>query len=279
VTGDVGGIPQADQEAMRRSGLAHLLSISGLHVAAVIGGTMFFAMRLLALSPYLALRFRLPLIAAGAGALAGIAYTSLSGAEVPTLRSCIAALFVLAALAIGREAMTLRLVATGALLILLWTPESITNPSFQLSFAAVVALIAFHEQPRVRSLFQKRDEGRFRAIGREGLSLLLTGLIVEAALAPIALYHFQRTGLYGALANIIAIPLTTFVIMPLEGLALLFDMAGLGAPLWWLTGKSMTLLIALARAVAAWPGAVLPLPSMPLPAFALLAFGGIWIAL
>src|SRR3546814_7962632 len=80
---------------MRLSGLAHLLSISGLHVTAVIGGTMLLVMRLLALSPALALRAPLPLIAASAGALAGIGYTLLAGAEVPTVRSCVAALLVL----------------------------------------------------------------------------------------------------------------------------------------------------------------------------------------
>ena len=98
---------------MRRSGLAHLLSVSGLHLTAVVGAVMLLTLKLLALSPMLALRFRLILVAAGAGALAGIAYTLLTGAEVPTVRSCIAALLVLAGIALGREAITLRLVAVG----------------------------------------------------------------------------------------------------------------------------------------------------------------------
>jgi competence protein ComEC len=127
VTGDVGAIDQADADAMRRSGLAHLLSISGLHVAAAIGAVMFLTLRLLALSERLALLWPLHLIAAGAGALAGIAYTLLSGAEVPTVRSCVAALIVLAGLALGREAMTLRLVAVGALVVLLFRPEALVD--------------------------------------------------------------------------------------------------------------------------------------------------------
>ena len=86
---------------MRRSGLAHLLSVSGLHLTAVVGAVMLLTLKLLALSPALALRFRLVLVAAGAGALAGIAYTLLTGAEVPTVRSCIAALLVLAGIALG----------------------------------------------------------------------------------------------------------------------------------------------------------------------------------
>jgi len=279
VTGDVGAISDEDSNAFRRSGLAHLLSISGLHVTAVVAATMFLVLRLLALSPRLALRANLLLIAAAAGALAGIAYTLLSGAQVPTVRSCVAALLVLGGIALGREAMTLRMVAAGALIVLLFRPEALVGPSFQLSFAAVTAIIAFHEHPKVRALLLKRDEGWGRKFLRGLFGLLATGLLVEAVLAPIAIYHFHRAGFYGALANIVAIPLTTFVIMPLEALALLFDLTGLGAPFWWLAGKGLAALLWMARTVSALPGAVTSLPSMPLPAFLLMVMGGLWIAL
>jgi len=279
VTGDVGAISDDDNNAFRRSGLAHLLSISGLHVTAVVAATMFLVLRLLALSPWLALRANLLLIAAAAGALAGIAYTLLSGAQVPTVRSCVAALLVLGGIALGREAMTLRMVAAGALIVLLFRPEALVGPSFQLSFAAVTAIIAFHEHPKVRGFLLKRDEGLGRKLLRELAGLLATGFLVEAALAPIAIYHFHRAGFYGALANIVAIPLTTFVIMPLEALALLFDLAGLGAPFWWLTGKGLALLLWIARTVSGLPGAVTALPSMPLAAFLLMVAGGLWVAL
>ncbi|WP_152998699.1 ComEC/Rec2 family competence protein, partial [Sphingopyxis sp. H115] len=115
VTGDRGAISDADAEAMRRSGLAHLLSISGLHVTAVVGFAMLLTLRLLALSRRLALAGYVLPLAAAAGALAGGGYTLLAGAEVPTLRSFIAALLVLVAFLMGREALTLRLVAAGAL--------------------------------------------------------------------------------------------------------------------------------------------------------------------
>jgi len=279
VTGDVGAISDDDNNAFRRSGLAHLLSISGLHVTAVVAATMFLVLRLLALSPKLALRANLLLIAAAAGALAGIAYTLLSGAQVPTVRSCVAALLVLGGIALGREAMTLRMVAAGALIVMLFRPEALVGPSFQLSFAAVTAIIAFHEHPKVRALLLKRDEGVGRKLLRELVGLLATGFLVEAALAPIAVYHFHRAGFYGALANIVAIPLTTFVIMPLEALALVFDLAGVGAPFWWLAGKGLLFLLWIARSVSALPGAVTSLPSMPLAAFLLMVAGGLWVAL
>lgn len=278
-TGDQNAIPETDAEAMRRSGLAHLLSVSGLHLTAVVGAVMLLVLKLLALSPVLALRFRLVLIAAGAGALAGVAYTLLTGADVPTVRACIAALLVLAGIALGRDALTLRLVAVGALIVLLLWPESLAGPSFQMSFAAITALVALHEHPRVRALLMRRDEGVAQRFGRIVLGLILTGLAVEIALTPIALYHFHKAGLYGALANLVAIPLTTFIIMPLEALALLFDTVGLGGPFWWLAGKALTFLLALAHGVATAPGAVTMLPAMPRAAFALMICGGIWIAL
>lgn len=278
-TGDQGAIGEDDAEALRRSGLAHLLSVSGLHVSAVVGGVMLLALRLLALSPRLALRAPLLLIAAGAGALAGIGYTLLSGAQVPTIRSCVAALLVLAGIAMGREAITLRLVATGALVVLLLWPEALAGPSFQLSFAAVTALVALLDHPRIAAFAARREEGPLMRWGRSLAVLLLSGLLIEAALAPIALFHFHKSGLYGAAANIVAIPLTTFVIMPLEALALLLDMVGLGAPAWWLTSQSLALLLWIARSVAGAPGAVAVLPTMAWGAFALMVAGGLWLAL
>jgi len=279
VTGDRGAIAQDDADAMRRSGLAHLLSISGLHVTAVVIATMTLVLKLLALFPPLALRVRLPVVAAGAGACAALFYTWLSGADVPTVRSCIAALLVLAALSLGREAITLRMIATGALLVLLVLPESLAGPSFQLSFAAVTAIVALHEHPGVRGWFLKREEAIGWRLLRELGSLLLTGVAVEAALMPIGLYHFHTAGLYGALANIVAIPLTTFVTMPLEALALLLDPIGLGGPAWWAVDRSLALLLWIAHLVSSAPGSVAALPAMPDGAFVLMVAGGLWIAL
>ncbi len=278
-TGDRGAIKDEDAEAMRRSGLAHLLSISGLHVTAVVGAVYLLIMRLLALFPHLALRFRLPLVAASCAAVAALSYTLLTGAQVPTIRACIAALLVLIALIIGRSAITLRMVAAGALLVLLLWPESLVGPSFQLSFAAVTAIIALHTHPKVQSLFARRDEGIGKRFGRAIFALFLTGLVVELALMPIALFHFHKAGIYGALANIVAIPLTTFVIMPLEALALLLDTVGLGAPIWWICEKALNSLLILAHYVSSSPGSVTMLPTMPLAAFGFLIFGGLWLAL
>lgn len=203
----------------------------------------------------------------------------MTGAEVPTVRSCVAALLVLGGLAMGRDAVTLRLVATGALIVQLLWPEALAGPSFQMSFAAVTALVALAEHPRFRAFAAARDEGRLRKLGRNLAVMLATGIAVELTLMPIALFHFHKAGLLGAFANLIAIPLTTFVVMPLEALALLLDVAGLGAPAWWLTEQSLNLLLLLAHGVAASPMASLLAPTMGMGLFGIAMIGLLWCLL
>jgi competence protein ComEC len=279
VTGDRGGISEADNDAMQRSGLAHLLSVSGLHITAVVGGTLLLLMRLLALSPRLALRTNVPLLAAAGAAVAAMGYTWMSGSEVPTIRSCIAALLVLAALALGREAVTLRLVAAGALMVMLLWPEAVAGPSFQLSFAAVTVIVALHEHPRVQGWFARRGDGLAAGLARSIAAMVLTGVAIELVLMPIALFHFHRTGVYGALANVIAIPLTTFIIMPAEALGLALDSVGLGAPAWWVAGQGLGLLLALAHGVSDMPGAVMTMPRPSPWGFGLSVAGLLWLLL
>jgi competence protein ComEC len=278
-TGDQHSVDEDDAEAMRRSGLTHLLSVSGLHIAAVVAAAMLLSLKLLALSERLALRVNLVLVSAGVAAAAGIGYTLLTGAQVPTVRSCVAALLILAGIALGREAFSIRLIAVGALVVLLIRPESLAGASFQMSFAAVTAIVALHSTVWARRLFQRRDEGIPGRVARALLAMAATGLAVEIALIPFALFHFHRAGLYGVAANIVAIPLTTFVIMPLEAGALLLGAVGLGQPLWLLCGLAIDALLWLAHHVADARGAVALLPAMPVWAFALMVAGGLWLCL
>lgn len=278
-SGDRGGIAAADEEAMRDAGLTHLLSVSGLHVSAVVALVYFLAIRLLALWPWLALRVRLPILAAGAAALAGIGYTLLTGAEVPTVRSCIGALLVLLALAVGREPLSLRMLAVAAICVMLLWPEAVVGPSFQMSFGAVIAIVALVGSAPARRFLAPRDEGWWTRGLREFAMLLVTGVVIELALLPIGLFHFHKTGVYGALSNVIAIPLTTFVTMPLIALALLLDTVGAGTPAWWLCGKSLDLLLGLAHWTASQPGAVTRLPAMGGALFGVFLGGALWLAL
>ncbi len=278
-TGDRGAISKADEIAMRDAGLTHLLSISGLHVSAVIAAAYLIALKTLSLWPTFALKFRLPVVAAAIAALAGIGYTLLTGSQVPTVRSCIAAMLVLGAVALGRDALSLRMVAVAAFCVLLLWPEAIVGPSFQMSFAAVIAIVALHNCAPVRAFLAPREEGRFAWVLRRGIMLLVTGLVIEIALMPIVLFHFHRSGLYGALANVIAIPLVTFVSMPFIAIALALDLLGLGKPAWWVVQQSLDLLLWIAHTTASQPGAVKLMPQMSDATIALFVGAGLWLSL
>jgi competence protein ComEC len=198
---------------------------------------------------------------------------------VPTVRSCVAALLVLGALALGREALSLRMVAVAAVFVLLLWPESAIGPSFQMSFAAVLAIIALSTCAPVRAFLAPREEPWWARIGRKAVMLFATGAVIELALMPIVLFHFHRAGFYGALANMIAIPLVTFVSMPLIALGLVLDTIGLGAPCWWLVEQSLDLMLAIAHFTAEQAGAVRLMPQISGMTISLFVAGALWLGL
>lgn len=279
VTGDRAAVPEQTTDDMRNSGLAHLLSISGLHIALVTGGVFILVRRLLCLLPALALRLPVKAIAAIAAAISAIGYTLLSGASVPTVRSCLATLTVLAGVFLGRQAISMRLVAWGATLILFVRPEALLNPSFQLSFAAVTGLIALYQSQLGRWLLPGHETPFPGRLARHGIGMLASGLVAEVMLAPIALFHFNQVGLYGLVANLIAIPLTSFWIMPAIAFALLMDALALGTYGYSLAGWGLDLLADTARFVASWPGSVAHWRLIPPGAFAVIMLGLLWLAL
>src|SRR5690606_37587682 len=148
-----------------------------------------------------------------------------------------------------------------------------------LSFAAVIAIVALHGAAPVRAFLRPREEGWIAWSARRTAMLLLTGLVIEIALMPIVLFHFHRAGIYGAFANVVAIPLVTFVSMPLIALALLLDLVGAGSPVCWLAGQSLELLLAIAAFTSVQPGAVRLVPQMSGTTFALYLAAGLWLAL
>ncbi|TPE61151.1 ComEC/Rec2 family competence protein [Sandaracinobacter neustonicus] len=279
IYGEQGHIRPDLLEAMRTAGLAHILTVSGFHIAVVVGGVLLLLRRLLALWPWLALRFSVTRIAAVGAGVAGTLYMLLSGADLPAVRATIAAWVVLGALMLGRDPLSLRLIGFAALLILLARPEALLNPSFQLSFAAVTALAALAASELGAQLRAHREDGPLRRLGRHVAALVMTGLVVELALTPIVLAHFGRAGVYGLFANLLAIPLTGLIIMPLLGLWLALSLIGLGPlvapPLRW----SLNALAGIGETVAGWPGASVQLAAMPMPALLVMLAGGLLIAL
>jgi competence protein ComEC len=281
LTGDQNGLSKEAQQTLRDSGLAHILSISGLHLAFAAGLMMGLVRYGLALMPGIALRVPVKKIAAVAALLGSAFYLALAGAPVPAQRAFGMLAIVLIGVLADRTALTLRLVCWAAAVILLIQPESLTGASFQLSFAAVVALVAVWEAARLRRARRyaegvDRTDGMRRRIGRYAADSVLSTLVASLATAGFAVYHFNRLSLVGVVANLLAVPLTGVWVMPWGLLAMLLMPLGLEwlalVPMGW--GVDWTLDIA--RWAAALPGAASVAPSMPGASLWLLTLGGLW---
>ena len=279
LNGEQTGIPADVMNDYRYSGLAHLLSISGLHIA-LVAGLVFFVVRvLLALIPPVALRFPIKKWAALTGLLTAFGYMLVVGAAAPTLRSVLMTGTVMVAIMTDRNPLSMRLLACSAVAIMAWTPEAMLGPSFQMSFAAVAALIATFE---VMTPILHRWRAGSGALGQAALYLggtILTSVVATVAVTPFSLYHFQQDALYGVLSNMLAIPLTSFWVMPWALLVYLLMPFGLEA--WALVpmGWGVAACNWLAHVTAALPGAVLRFPAMPGWGLAAIVLGGLWLTL
>jgi competence protein ComEC len=264
---------------MRDSGLAHLLSVSGLHMAIVLT-SVFATLRLLvALVPWLALRVPGKAVAALGALAAGAGYMLLTGAQVPMQRCLVMAALVTLGLLAGRRALTVRTLALAAAVVLLVAPAELLGPSFQMSFGAVLALAAGYEALRGRLAGPRLGRGWRRRVALGVIGLMLTSALAAAATAPYGLHHFGRLQIYGIAANAVAVPLTSLVVMPAGMVALLLMPLGLEAPALWVMGQGVEAILATARLVAAWPQAAPALPPIPGPALAIASFGFCWLAL
>jgi competence protein ComEC len=279
LTGIDTAIPLADRAAYEASGLAHLLAVAGLHIGIVMG-LAFFAARLgLAAWEYAALAWPTRQLAALLALAAGFVYLELTGAHLPILRSFGMAALVTLGVLTGRRAISLRGLALAATVLMAVSPVSVMGVSFQMSFSAVLCLIAGYEM--ARPVLRRMGEGRWwRRAGFYAAGLVLSSFLAGTASAPFAAYHFGRVGLYYVPANMLAVPLAAFWVMP-WGLAALLLMP---LRLEWLAlppmGWGIEGLTAIAHAVAAWPDADMPvgrLPSWsPVLVAAGLAWGGLW---
>jgi competence protein ComEC len=279
LTGDQSAVPKPVMRAMQDSGLAHLVAISGLNFA-LAAGFFFFVIRFgLALIPALALRFPIKKWAAAGALIGSFGYLLISGAGVPTERSFIMIGLVLFAIMIDRTGLSLRLLGVAALAVLLLEPESVLGASFQMSFIATLFLIAGFEAVRRPLARLASNTPLWFRPAFYLLSVALSSLLAGVATGPFTLYHFDRFAAYGLAANMLAVPLAGFWVMPFGLIALL--LAPFGAESLALTPMSWGLeaILWVARTTAALPGAVMLSPAMPALALGLMALGGLWLCL
>lgn len=251
VVGDQSGISDETRAVMAASGLAHIYSISGLHLSIVAGGVFFLLRWLLASIPATANRWPVKKLAAIMGLVAAAGYMLLAGgaANVPALRSAIMLGLIFGAVLAGRRALTMRNVALAAVAIMVIDPASVFRASFQLSFAAVVALIGIYELPRAAPDSERSwPERLFGAVRATALTSLIAGM----ATLLFSAYHFQQTAPLGVIGNVLVLPLVSLVIMPFAVLSVLAMPLGLETPCVAVLGWGIDRMVDIAELVAGW---------------------------
>lgn len=274
MVGDRSAISEQTNDDMRAANLYHILSISGLHMG-MLTGFVFAAVRSgLSLIPALAMRVPVKKLAAVAAIVTGVVYLYLSGLEVPAERALLMVTVMYLAVLVDRRAITLRAVALAGVIILVLRPESLTEPGFQMSFAATTALVAGYGALRDFPA-RHRVPRWFRPVG----GVLLTSLLAGMATAPFAAAHFNMVAHYGLIANLICVPLFGVVVMPAAVIAAVLAPLGLAAAPLWAMDIGLRLTLEVSRIVAGLDGAVSHVIS-PMPQVTpMLALGGLWLVL
>ncbi len=278
VTGKRGLISEETNEALRAAGIYHIVSISGLHMVLAAGTIFWLTRAFLALAPPLALGWPLKKIAAIAAIMGALAYCIFSGAQVATVRAVIMTGVMLGAVLFDRPALSMRNLAIAALIVMTLEPETILGPSFQMSFSAVVGLIAGAEWMRMRGGAPRPPADmigrglRWMAAGMAGIAT--TTIIATIATGPFAAYHFQIANPYGLVGNGLALPIVSMIVMPAAVIGMLTYPFGLDAAAWSLMGHAVAQVLAAAAWVEGFAGS-----NVPVAAFSTGALGLMVIAL
>ena len=263
ITGERSSIPRDVNLSFQVSGLAHVLSFSGLHMALVAGGVFWAVRGALAAIPTLALRWPIKKWAAAVALAAGFFYMLLAGSGVATQRSYIMIAVVFFAILVHRPAISVRNLALAAVIILVMDPDAAIQASFQMSFMAVMGLAAFYEFWAERRRMQDEEARQKRhwliRLGQKlgaGLAAAIVTTIVAGAMSSIpAAYHFGRIAPYSVLANGLALPVISLLIMPMALASFVLMPLGLEATPLWLMGKGIELMIRISDWVASLPDA------------------------
>lgn len=277
LVGEKGGISKKTMEKIRDAGLAHLLAISGMHLSLFAAIFFILTRALLSLSETISLRFSTKKVAALIAVFGSLFYLLISGVPISAQRACVMTSIILFAIMLDRNGTPLRSVALAALLILIFTPESITTPSFQMSFSAVIALIVCFEY--FYPLTQKISPyAPFRKILIYVSGTIMSSVIAGIATAPFSIYHFNNISLFGMFANLIAIPATSLIIMPFGVLSLIlmpFSLEKLALiPMSW----GIDIILKVSDYIHSVPNATLNIHSPSIESLSLIVLGTIWLS-
>ncbi len=265
ITGLRQGISNDYVSALRASGLAHILAISGLHMAIFAGSFYSLMAWAFASIPAFARRCDVRKYAAFAGIMAASLYLLISGASVATQRAYIMAVILFLAVMLDRQALSTRSVSIAALLTLVLHPESLLSVGFQMSFAAVLALVVVYRhwsdwKTRQGWVFTRSFAMRLR---NGFVSLSVTSFVAGMATGLFAIMQFQRWAQYGLLGNLAAMPIFTFLVMPMALVTFLLLPFGLETFPLWIMGQGLERVIWVASHIEDLPNAMLAITKPP----------------
>lgn len=255
-------IPEAHTDALRAAGLAHILAISGLHMGLLAGSSFYVFTLLLALIAPLSRRYDVRKPAAGLAIIAATIYLVLSGASVATQRAFIMAVIIFMAVILDRRAISIRSVSVAAFLTLMLHPESLISVGFQMSFAAVLALVVVYRVWQEKRVYS----GGYGILGKvksNAVSLSITSFVAGVATGGFALFHFGRIAKYGLVGNLMAMPIFTFAVMPLGIISLIALPFGLEHWPLWLMGQGIAQLLHISQWIESWDGAMMQVRAAP----------------
>ena len=213
LVGDKAGIDESTLNNIRVAGIAHILAISGMHLSLVAAIFFFFSRFIFALNSKAALNLNIKKLSAFLAIIGSFFYLLISGSPISAQRAFIMTSLILTAIINDRTGKPMRSVSLAALLILIFTPESLLTPSFQMSFAAVFALISMYEL--AKPFFKHYSEyGVFKKLLIYFMGIIFSSLVAGLATAPFAIYHFNNFAPYGVITNLVVIPLTSLFVMP-----------------------------------------------------------------
>jgi competence protein ComEC len=278
ITGERAAIPDDMNKSLQISGLAHILSISGLHMSLVAGGVFWAVRAFLALFPFLALQYPIKKWAACAALFVGLIYMLLADSGSATERSYIMIAVMFFAVLVDRPAVSLRNLAISAILILLVTPEESLGASFQMSFLAVMGLAAFFEWWNQRAVDTKQFAAArsWRFVGRIGKTIagsIFTTIVAGGMSSIAAAYHFGRMAPYGTIANGLSLPVVSLVVMPSALLSAMFMPFGLETYPLKLMELGLQATMWISDVVSTWPGANVLIAKPALASIILMVIG------
>jgi competence protein ComEC len=280
-TGHDAFIPKDQVNDLRVAGLAHIISISGLHMA-IVGGFVFAIARFgIAAWPWLALRISGKKLAAALALAAVLAYLVLSGAPPPAERSAVTAAVAFGAILVDRQAISLHALALAAFVVLVLQPEAVTQPGFQMSFAATAALVALaevwpHPVKEINTPWPIR-------IAQGAWTWTLAGaaasFVAGTATSPFAMQHFNRISTWGLVSNMVTEPISGFLMMPGLAIGAVLTPFGLGQWPLQVAGFAIDLMNRVAHVFATAPYAQLNVASGPAWALPAAFLGLLWLCL